>query len=287
MKYLQFMFLLMIFAMMINAQDLKNLIADGTAEIPKKDGLQPTVENLSANEIETVKKVVLEKEVEFKTEHIQMSSEEALFRTDFELLDVAEGFFIYREVEFRAYLYTAYSRKMKRNYQGILVCSLTDNGTKITPKGHYVYEYHGDKYLRELSDINGNFLSELAVFSEPPFKKVFRKLIRIIEFSPNGLKRIGMKEIYSSIPQPQRFPIISDGERPKRTYTPPIISAIKLFNIIDFGKPTEFYQEKWDKYKDTWSLGEKSESRPTELEEDKINYFELIKPVFPKGPGER
>ena len=187
---------------MIFAQNNKILLADGTADEPKKYDLI-TVETLKQEEIEAVKKAALEKEVEFETNPKAMSSEESNFRQDFELLDVAEGYFIYREIQFRAYLYSAYSQKMKRNYQGILVFRITNNNTKFTPTAHYIYEYQGDKYLQSHWDLNGNNLSNLLIFSQPPTKKDVRKFVRIIEFSPNGIEKIGSKEIYSSIPNKQ------------------------------------------------------------------------------------
>jgi hypothetical protein len=258
-------------------QDLKTLIADGTVQIPKKYDLQPTIETLKKEEIEAVKKVALEKEVEFSALP-QMSSEESLFKKDFELLDVAEGFFISREIEFRAYLYTAYSQKMKRNYQGILVLSASNSGTKFTPKAHYVYEYRGDKFIRTLSDINGNVLSELAIFSQPPTKKFTRKLVRIIEFSPNGIEKLGSMEIYSSIPQTQTT---------KKNYTPPKVKAVKLFAVKNIGKPTEFYEERWTRKNDFWGLRDKLQLRQTQLAEDNVNYIEQIKPIFPTGIGDK
>lgn len=267
-------------------QDTKTLIANGTMIVPKKYDLQPTIEKLSAKEIEAVKKVALEKEVEFDAGYKQMSSEESNFKKDFQLLDVAEGFFIYREIEFRAYLYTAYSQKMKRNYQGIIVLSITNNGSKFTPKAHYIYEYRGDKYIRQLADINGNILSELAIFSEPPTKKDYRRYVRIIEFSPDGLVKIGSKEIYSSIPQKQRTPYSLDKTKPaKRVYTPPIVKAIKLFTVKRLGKSTGFYEERWSKQNEFWGIMDKLQLRLSELDEDKTNYLEIIKPDFPKGFG--
>lgn len=269
-------------------QDTKTLIADGTMIVPKKYDLQRTIEKLSAKEIEAVKKAALEKEVEFDEDYKQMSSEESNFKKDFELLDVAEGFFIYREIEFRAYLYTAYSQKMKRNYQGIIVLSITNNSTKFMPKAHYVYEYRGDKYIRQLADINGNILSELAIFSEPPTKKDYRRYVRIIEFSPDGLVKIGSKEIYSSIPQKQRTPYNLDKTKPaKRVYIPPIVKAIKLYTVKELGKAIEFYEETWREQNDNWAIMDELELLLSGLDEDKINYLEIIKPVFPKGFGEK
>lgn len=269
-------------------QENKTLIADGTADVPKKYALQPSVEKLPAAEIEAVKKAALEKDVEFDSERKAMSAEESLFRKDFELLDAAEGFFIYREAEFRAYLYTAYSRKMRRNYHGIVVLKILENHTKFVVAAHYVYEFRGDRYLRQLSDINGNVLSELAIFSEPPAKKGFRKYVRIIEFSPtSGLEKIDFREIYSSIPQKQRTPWSADKSKPaKRVYTPPEVEAIKLYVVKDLGKPVKFYEESWSKINDVWSVREQMQLRPAELE-DKTVYVELFKPVFPRSPGEK
>ncbi len=272
---------------MIFAQNNKILLADGTADEPKRYDLI-TVETLKQEEVEAVKKAALEKEVEFVNTPKAMSDEESVFQTDFELLDVAEGYFIYREIQFRAYLYTAYSQKIKRNYQGILVLRITNNNTKFTPTAHYVYEYRGDKYLRSDWNLNGNNLCNLLIFSQPPTKKDVRKLVRIIEFSPNGIKKIGSKEIYSSIPQKQRSPYSSDKSKPaKRVYTPPIVKAVKFFAVKNLGKPAEFYEERWTRNGDFWGIIDKLQSRPSELDSDNVNYIEIIKPVFPKGIGKK
>jgi len=282
-----FLVLALITAFMTNLyaqEEDKTLIADGTADAPVKRDLQPMVEKLSAAETQAVRAAALAAEVEFDSDRKAMSSEESVFVKDFELLDAAEGFFIYREIRFRAYLYTAYSRKMQRNYQGILVLRALENRTRFETAAHYVYEYRGDRYLRGLPDINGNVLGELAVFSAPPMKKEFRKFVRIIEFSPGGLEKLGAREIYRKIPQPQRMPV---KEGAKRVYTPPRIEAIKLYAAKNFGKPLEFYEERWTQQNDFWGIMDKLQLRPATLDEDKTVYVELYKPVFPKGPGEK
>lgn len=265
-------------------QDFNALVADGTLSVPKKYDLEPAVEKLPANEIAAVKKAALEKAPEFPTDYKAMSSEESSFKKNFELLDAAEGFFIYREIRFRAYLYTAYSQKMRRNYQGIVVLRILENRTRFETAAHYVYAYRGDRYLRRLPDINGNVLDELAIFSEPPTKKEFRRFVRIIEFSPAGLLQLGTREIYSSTPQKQRTP---SDKTAKRVYTPPVIEAVKLYARQDFGKPIEFSEEKLRRKDETWSVTEKMQKVATGLDEDKTEYTELIKPVFPKSPGEK
>ena len=265
-------------------QDLKTLVADGTASVPKKYDLEPRIEKLPANEIEAVKKAALEKEADFPVTYKAMSAEESNFKKDFELLDAAEGFFIYREIRFRAYLYTAYSRKMGRNYQGILVLRILENRTRFDAAAHYVYPYRGDRYLRRLPDINGNVLDELAIFSEPPTRKNFQRFVRIIEFSPGGLLKIGAREIYSSTPQKQRLP---SDRAAKRVYTPPVVEAIKLYALKEFGKPIEFFEERSSRKNDTWIVTEKLQPVAAGLDEDQTRYFELFKPAFPKGPGEK
>lgn len=266
----------------------KTLIADGTIDVPVKHDLQPAVEKLSAAETEAVRRAALAAEVEFESDRKAMSSEESVFKKDFELMDAAEGFFIYREIRFRAYLYTAYSRKMRRNYQGILVLRALENRTRFETAAHYVYEYRGDRHLRQLPDINGNVLSELAVFSAPPTKKAERRIVRIIEFSPGGLAKLGAWEIYSAIPQKQRAAWSADKSKPAtRVYIPPQIEAVKLYAAGEFGKPLEFYEERWTKRKDFWGIMDKLQLRPASLDEDKTAYVELYKPVFPKGPGEK
>jgi hypothetical protein len=264
-------------------QDLKILIADGTERFPKRYDLQPSVESLKKEEQESIKKAALEKTPEISIENYQISSEESNFRGDFRLLDVAKGFFISREIEFRAYLYTAFSPKIKRNYQGIIVFSISENGTKFKTTAHYVYKFRGDKFIRQVSDINGNFLSEIAIFSELPIKTELSRNVRIIEFSPDGINKIGSQKIYSSIPQKQRTPWKKDKSQPaKRIYTPPKVSAVKLFAVKKIAKAPEFHQEKWTQINDRWSLVENF-SLPSEcLIEDLTDYIEIFKPPISK-----
>jgi len=278
---------ILVFSTMICGQNSKKLIADGTIPVPLKYSLQPTVESLSVEEITAVKTEALQKEVSFEALP-QMSSEESNFRKDFELLDVAEGFLIYREIEFRAYLYTAYSQKLKRNYQGIIVLSISDNGTKFSAKAHYVYKYQGDRYIRVLPDINGNILNEIAVFSEFQTKKNYRKMVRIIEFSPDGLLRLGANEIYSSIPQKQRSPKNSDKNRAaKRIYISPLVNASKLYVEYGIGKTLRFFAENLNFSNERWIAAENSNLEEIKLVQDSVNYVEIVKPIFPKSLGER
>jgi hypothetical protein len=279
--------LLIAFMTTVFGQD-KTLVADGTLDPPVRAALQPTVEKLSAAEVAAVRKEALARRPEFDSDRKAVSSEESNFKKDFELLDVAEGFFIYREIRFRAYLYTAYSAQATRNYHGIIVMRPLANRTRFTVAAHYVYEYRGDRFLRALPDINGNLLGELAVYSVPPTKKDYRKEVRMLEFSPNGLEKIGLREIFSSVPQKQKMPYRPDKSKPaKMIYIPPKVDAIKLFAVKELNEPLEFYEERWRRNENFWGLLDKLQLRPAGLEEDKTDYVELFKPVFPKGPGEK
>ena len=280
-----FTLLILVLAVMhINFAREKTLIADGTADLPVKYALEPTVEKLSRVEIEAVKKAALEKDVSFETNYKAMSSAESNFKQDFELLDVAEGYFIYREIQFRAYLYTAYSPKISRNYQGVLVLRIFENGAKFNVAAHYVYEYHGDKYIRQLHSTKGDMLDQLVIFSEPPVKKGSNKLVRIIEFSPTGLQKIGSYQIYSRENRPNYIP---KDPKQKQLVQTPLISAVKLFAEIQLGKQPEFYEERWRKTGNFWGLHEKLQYKLITLDKDPTNYVELLKPVFPKGVGEK
>lgn len=275
MRYLSTLLVVLVLMNTNFGQNMNTLIADGTVEVPKKYDLQPTVEGLKKEEVEAVKKAALAMETEFPAEADQ----------SFELLDVAEGFFISREIECRAYLYSAHNSKTKRRYQGILVLDISNNGTKYTPKAHYAYDYRGDRYIRRLSDINGNFLSEIAVFSASANAKSVRKTVRIIEFSQRGVEKIRSAEIYSSIPQKQRSPNSLDKDAPaKKVYSLAIVRAVKVYVAKGLVKPPEFYEERWKQNGDNWSITDKLQLRPSVLEIDNVNYIEILKPDFPKGP---
>lgn len=269
-------------------QELKILIADGTENVPKKYDLEPKISDLSKMEIDEVKRIALEKEVTFENLNYQMSSEESNFQVEFEILDVAEGFFIFREIEFRAYLYSAYSQKMKRNYQGILVLGISNNGTKFTPKVHYVYKYRGDKFIRQISDFNGNGLSELAIFSQPPAKTIVKRFVRIIEFSAAGIEKLSSAEIYLSKQQSQRTPWNPPGSPPaKKVYIPPIITATKLFYLKKLNSSTDFFVEKWTFNQGKWMMSESLKKIDKGLNEDLTEYFEITKPILPARIGEK
>jgi hypothetical protein len=227
------------FVIMVTAQDFKTLVADGTKYAPDQQVRQPAVEKVSAEEIADVKKEALRTQIEFDADP-QASAEEMLYEQDFELLDAAKGFFISRKIEYKAFLYTAWSAKLARNYQGIMILVRFKNGFgKQSSKvlAHYVYRYQGDKFIRKLPDINRNGLSELAVFSEISTKKMVRRLVRIIEFSPGRLEKIGFAEIYSQINQKQLTPLSDNGRKPAlMVYIPPAVKARKLFVS---GKPRQ------------------------------------------------
>lgn len=277
---------ILLLTVMTFAQETKTLIADGILDKPAKADLQPGILDLTFNEIEFVGKTVLKNDVSFEVLP-QMSAEESGLSKEFELLDAAEGFFISREIKSRAYLYVAYSKKMNRNYQGIMVVNSLSNSTKFDLKAHFVYRHRGDKFIRKISDISGNSLDEIAIFSHPPSKKGDHRYVRIVEFSPDGIEKIGSREIYSSILQKQRTPYSIDKNKPaKRVYTPPIVTAVKLYATKKLGKTTEFYEERWRKWTSSWAVTDKLRIRPAEFEEDKTNYVELIKPIFPKDLGE-
>jgi hypothetical protein len=274
-----------ILSVMTFAQETKFLIIDGTKSSPEKSVTQPTVYKLSAEEIEAVKVAAMEKEVIFNAD--KMTAEASFFKANFAIQDVAEGYFIYREIQTRVYLYSAYSEKMKRNYQGIIVLRHTLKPDKYDVLAHYAYEYRDDKYIRQVPDINGNVLSEIAIFSNTKSKSEDKNRVRLIEFSPNGIEKMGSIEIYSSIEQKQRFPTISNGEKSTHIYSPPIVSAIKLYSIKSLGKPAKFSEENRRKHGEKWVVQDKYPSRPAEFEEDKTVYVELTNPKFPKGVGEK
>ncbi len=276
--------LVLVFMNVIYAQDFKTLIADGTQNVPEKNALQPTIENLPPEEIESVKQEALKTEVEFKT-YPQMSSEESNYRNGFELLDVAEGFFISREIKYRAYLYTAWSKKINRNYQGVMVVRHSKNSQgekQFHVQAHYVYGYQGDRYIRQASDINNNLLSEIVIFSEPPTKKIEKRFVRILEFSSKGIERLGFVEMFSRHNRPNYVP---KDPKQKRVAQTPEIYATKLYVQSELGKKTTFYSERFAMLANSWS--ESNSLKAIELEKDSTGYVELVKPTFPKGPGEK
>lgn len=268
-------------AMVINAQNSKMLIADGTKYTPDKYALQPIIEKLSAEEIAEVKKEALREEFEFEADP-QASLEETQFERDFELLDVAKGFIISREIEYKAFLYTAWSLTSKRNYQGILVLSRFKNvlgKRQSRVLAHYAYRYQGDKFIRKLADINRNGLDEIAVFSALSTKIIERRLLRIIEFSPAGIERFGFAEIFNRINHKQRDPWNKDGKKPAiRVYTPPDVKALKLFVKSDFGKQSLFFREEFEQIGDDWRKTEEFEL--LDLKPDSTKYAEIVKSIF-------
>jgi hypothetical protein len=166
-----------------------------------------------------------------------------------------------------------------------MVLRALENRPRFETAAHYVYGYRGDRYLRALPDINGNVLSELAVFSEPPTKKEFKRFVRVIEFSPGGLEKFGTRELYRKGPQPTTS--TPEKKDAKRVYVPARIEAIRLYADKEFGKPLEFYEERRLNQKAFWGMMDKLQRRPATLDEDQTVYVELYKPVFPKGNKNR
>ena len=291
MKIILITILILTFGTMIFAQNNAILLADGTADEPKKYDLQPTVKSLKNEEFSAVSLAAREKEVDFKpTTPIPKPKPSKkgfiVIREGFKILDVAEGFFISREHETRAYLYTRWSEKMQRDYQGILILNITNNGTKFTTKAHYVYDFRGDKFIRNVSDLNNNFLSELAIFSELPTENYKQKTVRIIEFSPDGISKFGFVETFSRRENKQKTPKSLDKNKPaKKIFIPPTIRVVKLYADKKLTGNPIFKLEEYKQINDVWKLENQSSS--ASLQPDNTEYIEIVKPIFPKGIGEK
>lgn len=285
MKTLHLIAFIVLLNTMIFGQNSKTLIADGTLDVPEKYSLQPKIEDLSKQEIEFVKTEVLKTQPVFDFTP-QMVLDETEYRGKFNLIDVAEGFFVSREFKSKAFLYMAWNEKSQRNYNGVIVVKTFANGTKFEVAAHYAYQFRNDKFIRQISDINGNFISELAIFDEPPTKKIERKNVRIIEFSPDGLEKLGLANIYLRYNKPQRTPLKRDKSKPvKRTYDPPDIRGIKIFAEKDLGGKLKFSWQEFTRYDGVWK--ESVEETELKLETDQTKYVEIVKTNFPKSISEK
>ncbi len=137
-----------------------------------------------------------------------------------------------------------------------------------------------------MTDINGNGLDEIAVFSALSTRIIERRLFRVIEFSPAVIEKLGFAEIFKLINQKQREPWNKDGKKPAiRVFTPPEVKALKIFVKSDFGKKPLFFREEFEQIGDDWRKTEELE--PFQLQPDITEYVEMLKSIFPKGVGEK
>ncbi len=163
---------------------------------------------------------------------------------------------------------------------------ISKNGTKYTTKAHYVFDFRGDKFIRNVSDLNNNFLSELAIFSELPTEKYKQKTFRIIEFSPNGISKFGFAETFSRRENKQKTPKSLDKNKPaKKIFIQPTIRAVKLYADKKLTGNPIFKLEEYKQINDVWELENLSSSAC--LQHDNNEYIEIVKPIFPKGIGEK
>ncbi len=266
------LFLVLIYFALLSSiaysQEMRVLIADGTKAIPDQSSFQTQIEDLSDEEIEFVKTEAFEIQTELKYLP-PISASETKCIGKFKIIDIADGFFISRELESRAFLYTAWDESKRRNYQGIIVVENFENNTKFRVAAHYAYQFKNDEFIRQLSDIDGNILSELAVFDKELTKSSIIRHVRIIEFSPNGIEKFGSKIIYK-----QPLPLKSNE--------PANPIAHKLFALKNFNKLLGYDTDQLQELDGVWTLQEKSASNPAKLEIDSLDYFEQVKPRFPK-----
>lgn len=266
-----------IFAGVVFGQQSRIQIADGTVNEPARFDLQPDIAKLEPSEIERIRKFALAKDFSASDSKAQMSSEESNFFTEFSLHDVAEGFFVSREFESRAYLYTAYSRASKRNYHGIIVVSAFDNDTRFKVERHVVYGFRGDKHIRTVSDLNANFFSELAVFGFPPDKKRRLRWVRLLEFGAGDVKRIGAVRIHSSqIPASRREKSPGNSkESSDRTTSKPQGEGLKVF-FIRKPMPGLFIEfESWRLSGDIWEKADNAPGSDEFLVADMTAYIDV------------
>ncbi|MBS1794745.1 MAG: hypothetical protein JSS81_12875 [Acidobacteria bacterium] len=267
------------FAMGVAAQAAGVLLADGTRFEPARAALQPTVGRLPADEAAAVEKQALAAAVEFAASP-QEPADETQFVKNFELLDVAKGFFIARGRESEAFLYTAWSARMRRNYQGIIVFERAKNGaggrlTKIA--AHYAYRFRGDRFIRRVAGFERDARDGLAVFSDFSTRKEDRRTVRIVGFTPAGLEKRFFGEIFVRIEQKQLSPVTLDGRPPaKRVYIPPLVTAAKIFAAVDAAGKTVFRRQEFRRKGDAWTVA----GEPAEFaaEADPVDYVELVRP---------
>ena len=233
------------------------LVIDGTLDSPIKYGIQPTVEKLLPFEIETVKDAATSSAVDNKLAK-QPFNKPSNADCDFKILDVADGYFTARGLQSRAYLYVAYSKKAKCDYQGIVVFSILNSGEKMTLKAHYVYSYAGDKYIQSLPDLNKNLLNEIGIFSDAMSQTGMYRKVRMIEFSSNKLNKLGEVTIY------------------KKDH--PVETAIKLYLPNSIAVKSLLRQKKWANENAVWRRDYTVDKKSFTLSKDVTNYVAVMKP---------
>ncbi|MFT3980063.1 MAG: hypothetical protein QM687_06300 [Ferruginibacter sp.] len=235
------------------------LVIDGTLDSPVKYGIQPTVEQLLPVEIEAVKNAATSTVVDNRIAK-QSFKKSSKADSNFEILDVADGYFVSRELQARAYLYQAYSKKARCNYQGVVVFSILNNGKKMDIKAHYVYSNSGDRYIQALPDLNKNFLNEIGIFSVAMSEIEIYKNVRIIEFSKNGVMKPGVVTIY------------------KKKHS--LETAVKLYLPNTIATKSLLQQKKWIKENAVWKRDYTDDKRPLILKKDMTKYITIVKPLI-------
>lgn len=258
-------------------RDSRIQIADGTADEPKRFDLQPFVGMLDKSEIDHVRTTALSGEFADKRNELRRASDEPISTGSFIIEDVAQGFFVSREFESRAYLYTAVSHIAVGRYQGILVLTSFDNNTRFKTEKHVIYGFRGDKHIRAISDLNGNFLSELAIFGISSEKTRSSRWLRMIEFDANETMRIGAVKIYSK-ELPQNRIDDAKGKAVTKDFDRRVASTAEALKVFFVRKPLpgvhlEF--EEWSFASDTWLKRDRSSCGQQCLQPDMTDYVKM------------
>lgn len=161
----------------------------------------------------------------------------------FRINDSAEGFYTSPERKSTAYLYSDCNKTGDQKIQGIIVI------LKETAAAHYVYQEIADVKVSRISDLDGNGLDELAIFSHEKTAKGYRTAVRIVEFSTGDLKRLGS------------FALQSESD---------ILTASKIY--VEPGGPPKFYEARFSTDGSKWKAIESL--RPVDLNADKTNYIQ-------------
>lgn len=211
----------------IHAQTAPKIeIADGTIQLTGKP--------VYSTEAETVFRQVQNSKIKLSDFQGLACGEYDTFR----IIDSAEGFFTSADIRSKVYLYSDCDTSKNRKIQGVIVLQ---NEKRLK---HFAYNYSADVKIVAIKDLNENSIEELAIYSNERIEKDYRKSFRMVEFQPQGLKKLGGFELQNDKNILFAFRIFAEKSELPKFFASKFQTDGYKWKNVEFEKPVELAEDK-------------------------------------------
>ena len=171
------------------------------------------------------------------------SAEECGPNDSFRIGDSVDGSFTSANANSRVYLYSDCYKSGKKRIQGIIALANEQR------TAHFAYLNASDVKLVKVSDLDGNGLDELGIYSHRKIAGGYWTSIRIMELGPKGIKKFGSFELENEKDILIAFKLYAENGDPPRFYASSLRTDGKSWKVtepekeIKLGEDTASYVE--------------------------------------------